>query len=58
MTAVDATRCELVTGTDSLDEAALWIGLLDAEVVVHEPAELRGRMAVLGARLVRAAERR
>jgi predicted DNA-binding transcriptional regulator YafY len=55
VTPVDEGSCELVAGTDSLDEAALWIGLFGAELTVHEPPELREHLAALGGRLSRAA---
>lgn len=48
-------RCELVTGAESLDEAALYLGLLGHEFLVHEPIELRDHIAALAARLTRAA---
>ncbi len=55
ITALDASRCELVAGSNSLDELALYIGLIGEEVTVHEPPELLDHIAALGARLVRAA---
>lgn len=55
VTPLDAISCELVAGSNSLDEMALWIALIGAEVSVHEPAQLRDHMATLGARLSRAA---
>lgn len=54
VTPIDDTCCEVVSGSNSLDEMALHVGLLGHEFVVHEPAELRDELAVLGARLVRA----
>lgn len=56
VTPLDATSCELVAGSNSLDEMALWVTLIGAELRVHEPAELREHMAILGARLTRAAD--
>lgn len=57
VTAIDDTSSELLLGSNDLDEAALWVGLLGAELTVHEPDELRAHLAALGARLVRAAAR-
>ncbi|OZM74836.1 DNA-binding transcriptional regulator [Amycolatopsis antarctica] len=48
-------RCVLVTGSASLDELALYIGLCGVDFEVHEPDELRERVRELGARLTRAA---
>ena len=56
VTPLDDSSCQLVSGSNSLDEMALWIGLVGAEMTVHEPVELRRHMAALGARLVRAAQ--
>lgn len=55
LTALDRDSCELVAGSDSLDEIAVYLGLLGHEIVVHEPVELHEHVAALGARLVRAA---
>jgi predicted DNA-binding transcriptional regulator YafY len=54
VTPVDATTCEVVCGSNSLDEVVLWFGLLDADFEVHEPPELRDRLKVLGRRLASA----
>lgn len=56
ITPLDDTSCELAAGSNSLDEMALYVGLIGHELVVHEPAELLAHMAALGARLLRAAE--
>jgi predicted DNA-binding transcriptional regulator YafY len=56
VTALDDDRCEVVTGSNSLDEVALWVGLAGFELTVHEPAELRDRLAALGALLTRASQ--
>ncbi len=53
--AIDEVTCEVLVGTNSLDEAAVWLGVIGAELTIHEPAELRDRVGALGARLVRAA---
>jgi hypothetical protein len=45
----------VVCGSNSLDEVAVWFGLIDADFVVHEPPELRDRLRTLSARLSRAA---
>jgi predicted DNA-binding transcriptional regulator YafY len=50
VTPVDATSCEVVCGSNSLDEVVVWFGLLDADFEVHEPPELRDRLRVLSAR--------
>ena len=54
VTALDEDRCEVVTGSDSLDEVAVWVGLAGFELTVHEPAELRDHLASVGALLTRA----
>jgi hypothetical protein len=56
VTPVDATSCDVVCGSNSLDEVAVWFSLMDADFVVHEPPELRDRLRELAARWVRAAE--
>ncbi|MEC5179518.1 helix-turn-helix transcriptional regulator [Arthrobacter sp. CG_A4] len=56
ITGHDDGRCELVTGSNSLDELALHLGLIGEDFTVHSPAALRERMATLGARLTRASE--
>ena len=55
VTAVDDTRCEVTVGSNSLDEVALYVGLLGHEVVVLKPAELAAHFADVGSRLLRAA---
>ncbi|MBX9246844.1 YafY family transcriptional regulator [Actinotalea ferrariae] len=55
VTPLDDDRCEVVMGSVSLDEAAAWLGHLRAELVVHEPPELRAALAALAGRLARAA---
>ena len=57
VTALDEHRCQLVAGSNSLDEMTLYVGLLGQEIIVHEPDELREHMAALGALLSRAAQR-
>jgi hypothetical protein len=37
VTPLDQDTCELVTGSDSLDELALYVELIGHEIVVHEP---------------------
>jgi predicted DNA-binding transcriptional regulator YafY len=56
ITPLDEGSCELITGADSLDEVAFYVGLLGHDILVHEPAELRAHMSALAARLARAAE--
>jgi predicted DNA-binding transcriptional regulator YafY len=55
ITPLDEGSCELVTGSDSLDELALHVGLLGHDLHVHEPPELREHLVALAARLARAA---
>jgi len=57
VTPLGQDSCELVTGSNSLDEVALYVGLIGHEIVVHEPPELREHMAALSARLSRATHR-
>jgi len=57
VTPLDQASCELVAGSDSLDEMAVYIGLIGEEITVHEPVELYEHLAALAARLIRAAER-
>ena len=54
ITPIDDSSCGLVAGSNSLDEMALWLGLIGADFTLHEPAELREHLAALGERLVRA----
>ena len=55
VTALDDVSCEVRSGGNSLDEMAVWLGLIGHEFTVHEPVELRDHLAALGARLARAA---
>lgn len=55
VTPVDGASCTVVCGSDSLDEMAVWLGLIDADFEVHEPPELRDRLRTLASRLARAA---
>lgn len=57
VTALDDGSCELATGADDLTELVYWLGLLDAELTVHEPDQLRQTMAEVAARLARSAAR-
>lgn len=50
-----AKNCTVVCGSNSLEELALWLGLVDVDVTVHEPVKLRDRLRMLGARLAHAA---
>lgn len=58
VTPIDDTSSEVVAGANSLDEMALYLGLAGHDLVVHEPTELASYMAALGARLIRAGDRR
>jgi len=53
---VDADRCILHTGSNSLDELALYIGLKGFDVEVLDPPELVETLRDLSARLARAAQ--
>jgi predicted DNA-binding transcriptional regulator YafY len=48
-------RSVLVTGGDSLEVVAVWIGMLGLDFTVEEPAELRAYLDVLARRYARAA---
>ena len=48
--AVDETTSVLVTGADSVETIAVYIGLLDLDIRITEPPELVERMRVLGRR--------
>jgi predicted DNA-binding transcriptional regulator YafY len=47
---VDERSCVLVTGADSVETIAVYIGLLDLDIVVTDPPELVERMRVLAER--------
>jgi predicted DNA-binding transcriptional regulator YafY len=51
---VDAHSCLLHTGSNSLDEIAVYVGLFDFPFTVHEPPELITRVRQLAARLAEA----
>lgn len=53
---VDDDTCLLTLGGESLHLIAMVIGMLDADFVVVEPAELRGHLDRLAARFTRAAK--
>jgi hypothetical protein len=52
---LDADSCEVTTGTNDLTEVVCWLGVIGAELTVHEPAVLRQVMADVSARLARSA---
>jgi predicted DNA-binding transcriptional regulator YafY len=52
--AVDSSTCTLRTGSNSLDELALYLGLIGLPFQVHEPAELITHLRGLAARLTAA----
>jgi hypothetical protein len=54
VTPVDSKTCDVVCGSNSLDEVVLWFGLLDVDFEVHEPPELRDRLRILSSRLASA----
>lgn len=49
-------RCVLVTGADSLEMIAVWVGMLGLDFHVDEPVELREHVRAVGARYARAVE--
>lgn len=55
VTPIDEATCELRTGDDDLRWLALRIAMLDADVEVHEPPELREHLLLLARRLAAAA---
>jgi predicted DNA-binding transcriptional regulator YafY len=50
---VDDSHCILVTGADSLETVAVWIGMLGIDFHVHEPPELVEHLRVLAHRYQR-----
>jgi predicted DNA-binding transcriptional regulator YafY len=52
---IDNQTCALRAGSNSLDELALWIAIMDVEFDIHEPPELLGYIRTLVGRLQRAA---
>ena len=54
---IDDDHCVLVTGADSLATIAVYIGMLDLDFHVPEPAELVDHVRRLGERYVRAGSR-
>jgi predicted DNA-binding transcriptional regulator YafY len=54
---IDDSRCELRTGSDHLEQLALWIAMLRVEFEVVEPLELKDTLRSVSARLERAAAR-
>jgi predicted DNA-binding transcriptional regulator YafY len=53
---VDERTCVLVTGGDSLEVVAVWIGMLGLDFHVSEPPELIAHLRVLGERYRRASD--
>ncbi|SUA73501.1 Proteasome accessory factor B [Nocardia otitidiscaviarum] len=53
--AVDADTCVLHTGSDSLDELAVYVGIFGFDCRIHEPPELVDHIRTLTARLAAAA---
>ncbi|MAU84950.1 MULTISPECIES: helix-turn-helix transcriptional regulator [Gordonia] len=51
---IDEHRCVLVTGADSLDTVAAYIGMLMMDFTVESPAELIPRLQLISQRYVRA----
>jgi hypothetical protein len=52
--AVDDGTCVLVTGSDSYEVMAVYVGMLGLDFSITEPAELVEHLRVLGARYLRA----
>jgi predicted DNA-binding transcriptional regulator YafY len=50
-------QCVLTTGAYSLDDIAMYLGVLDVEFTVLEPAELRSRVEAVADRFHRAVQR-
>lgn len=57
VTPLDQHRCHVTAGANDLDEAALWLARLGADVTVHEPAELRDHLHALARRFARSSSR-
>lgn len=55
---LDASSCILHTGSNSLEQLALYVALKGFEFEVLEPQELAEQLAIIGARCARAARRR
>ncbi|MEU4679319.1 YafY family protein [Micromonospora sp. NPDC023737] len=53
--AIDEARCRVRTGSDDLEQLAVWFGLLGADFEVVEPPELVAHLRVLSERYRRAA---
>lgn len=53
---IDAEHCVLVTGADSLDTVAAYIGMLMMDFTVESPPELIPRLRLLSERYRRAVE--
>jgi predicted DNA-binding transcriptional regulator YafY len=51
---MDAHRCRLYTGSNSLDALAVYVGLIGVDFEVHEPPELVEHIRTLAGRLGRA----
>lgn len=58
VTSAGDDSCELVTGFESLDSLAMYLGMLGVDFEVREPPELAAHLRVVAARLTRAAESR
>jgi predicted DNA-binding transcriptional regulator YafY len=54
--AIDAETCVLVTGSDSYEVMAVYIGMLGLDFEVSEPPELLEHLATLGRRYARAVQ--
>jgi hypothetical protein len=50
-------QCVLTTGAYSLDDIAMYLGVLDVEFTVLEPAELRSRVEAIADRFHRGVQR-
>lgn len=53
---IDSEHCVLVTGADTLETVAVWIGMLGLDFHVTEPPELVGHLRVLGHRYLASIE--
>ncbi|WP_069467178.1 helix-turn-helix transcriptional regulator [Actinacidiphila rubida] len=57
ITELGEDSCELVTGFESLDALAMFLGMLGVDFEVKEPPELADHVRVVAARLTRSADR-
>jgi WYL domain len=56
ITAVDASTCLIETGADSVEQLAIYLGMLGADFTVSEPPELVDAVRMLATRCARSVE--